>query len=82
MERSKFVTAEALQGVIYGVHSSSLHCYTTGTDSQKETDGDFAHRGPIRLPNQDMWRYELVLSMGLYTDNLRCNFAVTGGAQV
>lgn len=79
--RSKFVTPNAQQGVCYGLHSASLHVFTQGSDAKMETGGDFAHRGPVRLPNQDMWRYEYVLSMGLYSDNLRCNFAVTGGAQ-
>lgn len=77
---ANMVTPEAILGVIYGIHSAHMHCYTAGT-SEKETNGDFAHRGPIRLPHQDMWRYEYVLSMGLYCKQLRCQFAVTGGAQ-
>lgn len=80
IDRTLFLTPDALQGVIYGVHSASLHIYTQGSDATRETNGDFAHRGPTRLPNQDMWRYEYILSMGLYSDNLRCNFATTGGA--
>lgn len=77
--RADFSTSEALDGVIYGLHTADLYCYTQGT-SEKETGGDFDHRGPIRLPHQDMYRYELVLSMGLFSDNLRRHFAVTGGA--
>ena len=69
----------AANGLIYGIHSSTWHMYTMGHDAGMETKGDFAQRGPIRHPTQDMWRYEFVLSMGMYCDNLRCNFAVTGG---
>lgn len=78
---TRFTTPNATLGVLYGIHSASLHVYTQGSDGKMETDGDFAHRGPTRLPNQDMWRYEYILSMGIYSDNLRCNLAVTGGAQ-
>ena len=73
------VASPAANGLIYGIHSSTWHLYTMGHDSMMETKGDFAQRGPIRHPTQDMWRYEFVLSMGMYCDNLRCNFAVTGG---
>jgi len=78
--RSNFSTTNALAGAIYGMNSSTFNCYTMGTDSKMETSGDFAARGPIRLPNQDMWRYEYILSMGLFCNNLRKNFSVTGGA--
>lgn len=77
--RSDFTAANPMAGVVYGINSSTLNCYTSGTGSL-ETSGDFAARGPIRLPNQDMNRYEYILSMGLYCDNLRKNFSVTGGA--
>ena len=73
------VASPAANGLIYGIHSSTWHMYTMGHDAGMETKGDFAQRGPIRHPTQDMWRYEFVLSMGMYCDNLRCNFAVTGG---
>lgn len=74
-----FAGTPAANGLIYGIHSSTWHLYTMGHDAGMETKGDFAQRGPIRHPTQDMWRYEFVLSMGMYCDNLRCNFAVTGG---
>ena len=65
-------------GVIYFIHSSSWHLYTVGHNSSMETKGDFDIRGPIRIPEQDMWRYEYVLNMGMYCDQLRCNGVVTG----
>ena len=73
-------TGVAADGVIYGIKSPTWHLFTLGHDSQKETKGDFALRGPFRLPDQDMFRYELVLMMGLHTTQLRANFAVTGAA--
>lgn len=75
-----FGTPAAQAGVIYGINTSKLHLRTQGSDSKMETDGDFAHRGPIRLPNQDMWRYEYVLSLLIHTTDLRKHFSVTGGA--
>ena len=82
IDRTAFLDPDALLGVIYGIHSASMNLYTAGTDASRETGGDFAARDPFRLPHQEMFRYELVLSMGMYCDNLRRNFAVTGGAQI
>ena len=75
-----FTTPAAQAGVIYGLKTSTWHSYTLGRDASKETKGDFAVRGPFRLPEQDMFRYEIVLYMGLHCDQLRSNFVVTGGA--
>mgnify|MGYP003111608035 FL=1 len=71
-------TGTAADGVIYFIHSSSWHMYTVGHNASMETKGDFDIRGPIRIPEQDMWRYEYVLNMGMYCDQLRCNGVVTG----
>jgi|TARA_R100001230_G_C5679191_1_gene185578 hypothetical protein len=76
---ANFATTAAQSGVAYGINSKTWHLYTQGSDANMETSGDFALRGPNRIPNQDAWRYEYVFCMGMYTDNLRCNFAVTGG---
>lgn len=70
----------AADGVIYGFKTPTWHLFTLGHDAQKESKGDFAVRGPFRIPDQDMWRYEIVLMMGLHTTQLRANFAVTGAA--
>tara|TARA_R110000765_G_scaffold308200_2_gene401859 strand:+ start:271 stop:1344 length:1074 start_codon:yes stop_codon:yes gene_type:complete len=75
-----YATTPAADGVIYGLKSSTWHMYTLGQDSSQETKGDFAIRGPIRLPNQDAFAFEYVLNMGMYCDFLSANFAVTGGA--
>jgi hypothetical protein len=82
MVPASFTTTAATEGVIYGLHTSYLHCYTQGSDAKQETNGDFAFKGPIALPTQDMSRFQYVLAMGMYSDNLRCQFAVTGGANV
>jgi hypothetical protein len=78
---SRFTTAAPLLGVMFGIHSSTWKLFSQGSDSNMETIGDFSFRGPDYLITQDMWRYQYVLSLGIYCDNLRCNFAVTGGAQ-
>jgi hypothetical protein len=78
--RADFVTAAAQAGVIYGVNTSLLSLRTQGSDAKMETGGDFAHRGPTRLPTQDMFRYEYILSLLIHTRDLRRHFSVTGGA--
>ena len=74
-----FVNADARRGVIYMMKSASWHAYTLGHDASKETKGDFAVRGPFRIPEQDVFRYEIVLNMGIHSNQLRCNGVVTGG---
>lgn len=78
---ARFTTANALLGVAFGINTNSWHLYTQGSNSDMETNGDFALRGPNRIVNQDAWRYEYVFCMGMYCDNLRVNAVVTGGAQ-
>ena len=73
-----FTSAAAQDGVIYGFKTPTWHMFTLGHDSNRETKGDFAVRGPFRIPDQDIYRYEIVLMMGLHTTQLRANFAVTG----
>jgi len=70
----------ANDGVIYFVNTNSWFAYTMGGDASRETKGDFSVRGPFRIPEQDLFRYEIVLNMGLNTNQLRANGAVTGGA--
>tara|TARA_R110001592_G_scaffold108679_1_gene303537 strand:+ start:6851 stop:7954 length:1104 start_codon:yes stop_codon:yes gene_type:complete len=72
-----FSTA-AQDGVIYGLKTPCWYQFTLGHDASRETKGDFAVRGPFRIPDQDVYRYELVLMMGMHTTQLRANFMVTG----
>ena len=76
---SSLFSAAAQDGVIYGLKTPTWNLFTMGHDSSRETKGDFALRGPFRIPDQDIYRYELVLMMGLHTTQLRSNFVVTGG---
>lgn len=73
-------TAAGADGVIYGFKTPTWHLFTMGHDASRETKGDFAVRGPFRIPDQDLYRYEIVLMMGLHTTQRRANFAVTGCA--
>ncbi len=75
-----FSTLAARDGVIYGFKTPTWHSFTLGHDASKETKGDFAVRGPFRIPDQDLYRYEIVLMMGMHTTQRRANFAVTGAA--
>ena len=70
----------ANDGVIYFLNTACWYAYTLGHDANRETKGDFAVRGPFRIPEQDLFRYEIVLNMGIHTNQLRANGAVTGSA--
>tara|TARA_R100001015_G_C4622762_1_gene180335 strand:+ start:817 stop:1890 length:1074 start_codon:yes stop_codon:yes gene_type:complete len=76
---SALFSSAAQDGIIYGLKTPTWHLFTMGHDASRETKGDFALRGPFRIPDQDIYRYELVLMMGLHTTQLRSNFVVTGG---
>tara|TARA_R110000765_G_scaffold283013_2_gene380030 strand:- start:70 stop:1179 length:1110 start_codon:yes stop_codon:yes gene_type:complete len=67
-------------GVTYLLKTDTWHMYTLGEDSGMETKGDFAIRGPVKVPGQDAWEWEIVLSMQLYCDRLNANGVVTSTA--
>lgn len=71
-------TGGGTDGVIYFLNTDTWHMFTLGRDSGKETKGNFDMRGPFRLPEQDLWRYELVLNMGMHTTSLRNNGMLVG----
>ena len=67
-------------GAVYFLKSDTWHLYTMGEDTGMETKGDFALRGPTKVPGQDAWEWEIVLAMQMYCDRLNANGAVTGTA--
>jgi len=69
----------AADGLVYGLNTGSFYAYNVGHGGE-ETKGNFEVRGPFRLPEQDMMRTEIVLHQGLYCNQRRTNFIVTGGA--
>jgi len=75
-----YAGSPAANGVIYYLNTSTWFSYTLGHDASRETKGDFSVRGPFRIPEQDLFRYEIVLNMGLNTNQLRANGAVCGAA--
>ena len=70
--------ANTTRGVIDMMQPACWYAYTLGHDAARETKGDFSVRGPFRIPQQDVFRYEIVLNMGLHTNQLRANGVVTG----
>jgi len=74
-----FAGTTAANGCIYMMKTAAWYAYTLGHDANRETKGNFAVRGPFRIPEQDVFRYEIVLMMGMNTNQLRCNGVVTGG---
>ena len=79
LNATNFSTAAARDGVMYFLNTSTWYAYTLGSDANKESKGDFSVRGPFRIPEQDLFRYEIVLNMGMHTNQLRANGVVTGG---
>jgi len=71
-------TFTSRSGVIYFLKTDTWHLYTQGEDSGMETNGDFAFRGPVKVPGQDAWEWEIVLSMQMYCDRLNANGCVDG----
>ena len=74
------VVSGAGQGLTYFLKSDTWHMYTLGEDTGMETKGDFAIRGPTKVPGQDAWEWEIVLSMQLYCDRLNANGVCSGTA--
>ena len=72
----------ARDGVMYFLNTATWYAYTLGSDANRESKGDFSVRGPFRIPEQDLFRYEIVLNMGMHTNQLRANGVVTGGGTV
>ena len=70
------------RGLIYFLKTDTWHMYTQGENSNLETKGDFAVRGPPKVPGQDAWEWEVVLGMQLYCDRLNANGVVTGTAVI
>ena len=68
------------RGLVYMLKSDTWHMYTLGENASMETKGDFAVRGPTKVPGQDAWEWEIVLGMQLYCDRLNANGVVTGTA--
>tara|TARA_R110002051_G_scaffold265241_1_gene325153 strand:+ start:55 stop:870 length:816 start_codon:yes stop_codon:yes gene_type:complete len=77
---SQFTTTSSPVGVIYMLKADTWHLYNQGEDSGMETKGDFAFRGPVKVPGQDAWEWEIVLSMQMYCDRLNANGVVSGTA--
>lgn len=78
---SAFSTANATEGVTYGLHTASWNVFYHGS-AKGQGDGNFSlyREGPDN--DHDMWKYWFLLSMGMYCDKLRSNFVVTGGNNV
>tara|TARA_R110002074_G_scaffold45863_5_gene118532 strand:+ start:2669 stop:3757 length:1089 start_codon:yes stop_codon:yes gene_type:complete len=75
-----FAAANRGTGAVYFLKSDTWHLYTMGEDTGMETKGDFALRGPTKVPGQDAWEWEIVLAMQMYCDRLNANGAVLGTA--
>lgn len=78
---SAFSTTAATEGVIYMLCTNDWYIFYQGSGAKEATDGNFAAREPYRIPKTELLSYEFVLSMGMYTDNLRSQGVITGGTR-
>jgi len=67
-------------GCIYMLNSSSFEAFTLGQNASMEGKGFFDQGAPMRIPDLDAYRYELILYFGLHTVQRRANGIVTGTA--
>ena len=72
-----FTTPNAKLGVCYGLHTAAIQMFTQSNSKHKSW---FTHLPHQRAYKQDIYRYEMWLTIGAYTKALRRMFAVTGGA--
>lgn len=72
-----FTTADAQDGMAYILNTNYIHLMKR--QSSKGDSGFLKMRDPFRLPDQEVLRHELSFDIGMYSDNLRCHAAVTGG---
>lgn len=77
---ASFVTANAQDGVCYGINSRTWHMFKVGRGGITKNNGFFSVRPPVKHPTQDLYRYEIIFSIGMYCNQLRANFVATGGA--
>ena len=81
IDLTKFAaTNSAKDGCIYMLNSSSFEAFTLGQNASMEGKGFFDQGAPMRIPDLDAYRYELILYFGLHTVQRRANGIVTGTA--
>lgn len=76
---NEFSSADAQDGVVYGLNSRTWHMFRKG-GGQNTTNGWFADKKVKEAERQEVLIHASVLHMGMYCDDLRRNFVVTGGA--
>jgi len=74
------LTGTQADGCIYMLNSSSFEAFTLGQNASMEGKGFFDQGAPMRIPDLDAYRYELILYFGLHTVQRRANGIVTGTA--
>ena len=77
---AQFSTLAAQSGVVYGLNTATWHMFVQGKGGITGNKGFFSISKPVEIPDQYMWRFKIIFSMGMYCNSLRNNFVVTGGA--
>jgi hypothetical protein len=81
IDLTKFAATNASKdGCVYMLNSSSFEAFTLGSNASMEGKGFFDQGAPMRIPDLDAYRYELILYFGLHTVQRRANGIVTGTA--
>jgi hypothetical protein len=79
-DTTSFSTAATQAGVAYFINTAMWEGFHLGEDDSMETKGLFSFRGPMRVPDLDAWRWEIVNYWNIYAIQLRNQGFVTGGA--
>jgi len=74
-------TVVAQNGIIYGLNTKAWTYMVIGKDSEREGKGWFEIRKPLRMPDEEAWKWEIVFHGNPYTTNLNSNFVIVGGHQ-
>ena len=82
LKPEEFTDAIPQSGVAYFLHSATWTLLVARGNSDKATKGFFDLNYVGRMPTQDLHRWEYVTDIGLYSNNLRCNGVLTGGANL
>ena len=75
-----FPAGQGADGVVYLINSGTFEAFTLGHNASMEGKGFFDQGSPLRIPDLDAYRFELILHLGIHTTQRRANGVVTGTA--
>lgn len=80
ISNAAFTAGKGTDGVVYFINSGTFEAFTLGHNASMEGKGFFDQGSPLRIPDLDAYRFELILHLGIHTTQRRANGVVTGTA--